>query len=152
MTSEMPKLVLFEDDRLMQMCWEMKRKDEGLDTLIVFHSWEDFVARGSEDDLKGAVVFVGFRYEQGDSKYNGIQMAEMLRKRPISKLFGISNVPSYFDGAEYLFTAILPGNLPNVRRLLGVERPLRPPVKLALPVSRVYFPQRQEGSREWATR
>jgi len=148
----LPKLVLFEDDRLMRMMWEMKRKDEDLTTLTVFHSWEDFVARGTEDDLKDAVVFVGFLYDHVDSKYNGVDMAKMLRKRPVSKLFSISNAPSYFDGNEELFTAILPGNLPNVRRLLGIEKPFPAPVKLAQPVRNVYIPRIQEDSREWATR
>ncbi len=140
MKNEMPKIVLFEDDKLMRQMWEMKRREEDLSTLKVFHSWEDFLTRGNNDDLKDAVVFVGFLYDQVESKYNGVEMAKMLRGRPISKLFGISWVSEYFAGQEHLFTEILSGNLPNVRGLLGLP-PQEKPVKVVKLPRPMYVPK-----------
>jgi hypothetical protein len=150
-TNEMPNLLLFEDDPLMRMMWDRMREKDELTSLHVFHSWEDFLARGTSEHLKDAVAFVGFWYDKADSKFNGIQMAEMLRDRGVSKIFGISFVPSYFDGAEHLFTAILEGNLPNVRKLLGLEKPLPPPIKLVPSQSKRFIRPPEVDSRGWVT-
>ena len=112
--TQLPNILVFEDDSLMHQCWDMCAVDsQKIDTLHKFYSWEEFEKQGNANLAKDAVAFVDFDFNKVKSSFNGVDIAKRLKGLGVKKLYSITGNPNYLAGNSHLFDDILGKEIPS---------------------------------------